>query len=122
MKKIVALTILLVPILSSCVESKTRPSQRSSLSSKDISFHNAKQDACWALRDNDKRLIAVKGYGISFPGTPDNFRSAREKEFLLITDTSDSSKDWRESNYNKFAREYAREYNVTILSPSDCSV
>ena len=113
--------LLAIPVLSACLQHEIKSEQRTSLTSKDIAFHNAKRDACLSLRGGDKRLIAVKGYGIYFPGVPENFHSARQARFILIEDTSDSSKDWIGSKYNIYARKYAANYNATILSPVVCS-
>ena len=74
-------------------------------------------DATQALKQNDKRLMAVYGYTLHIPGTkPENFTEYQNTYGLKpIEGTSDMIESEEHGKLNALAFKYAKQYNNIIL-------
>jgi len=73
-------------------------------------------DFAEAYKGGDLRMVAVHGYAIEVPGVKNYYSAYSGKVGLkVIEGTSDSSDDDAEFEFNYFAREYARHYNLLVV-------
>jgi hypothetical protein len=76
---------------------------------------NPVNDADEAIRRNDLRFLAVKGYAITVPGIDDYYtRFSSKYKYRIIEGTSDVIRNEEERQLQNRAIRYAEVYNVVI--------
>jgi hypothetical protein len=73
-------------------------------------------DALKAIKQRDLRFLAVRGYAVVVSGVPD-FREkyASKYTYRVIDGTSDTFSNVGERNLQLQVRDYAKNYNQTLL-------
>jgi hypothetical protein len=76
---------------------------------------NPVDDANEAIRRNDLRFLAVRGYAVTVPGIDDyHERFAEKYKYRIIEGTTDTPKDNEGFKLQDRASEYAKSYNRVI--------
>jgi hypothetical protein len=76
---------------------------------------NPVDDANEAIRQNDLRFLAVRGYTITVPGIDDYPEQFAEKyKYRIIEGTTDTPKNNEEFKLQDKAVKYAKAYNIVI--------
>jgi len=83
-------------------------------------FDNAhpEEDARRNIAAGDNRVLAVQGYGISFPGLPDDAQLsiADSDKFRIIQGTTDFVVGEKHRELIRMAHRYAERYNLYLFA------